>query len=142
MLARIFELDRTPLWSDYIQRSIHRPWHEVDESSSDHITSPALDLIESADSYQVFIDVPGISRDEIEIELDGRRLMIKAQRSIGDLSGSKSLVSERRAFQYARTIILPNTVDQDAIEAGVDHGVLRLCLPKTDEATPRKIEVN
>ena len=142
MLARIFELDRTPLWSNHFQQSFRRPLHTLDEGPPTQITSPALDLVESSDSYQLFIDVPGVSRDEIEIELDGRRLVIKAQRTISDISGSKSLVSERRAFQYARTIILPNSVDQDAIEAGVEHGVLRLSLPKTDAATPRKIEVN
>jgi len=100
-----------------------------------------MDVLDTPDSFHVILDVPGVTRDDLDVQLDGRRLTIKAQRSIETVEGVQRLVAERQNVRFSRTVVLPRSVDRDAIEAKVDAGILRLTLPKVKSATPLKIDI-
>ena len=141
MLARIFDLDRGPHWADEMHRHFNRVLGEVADTSFERISTPALDLLESSDRYQLLLDVPGVTRDDIDIELDGRKLTVQAKRPTVEVGESKHLLNERRSLLCKRTIILPTTVDNESIKATIENGVLSLDIPKLNTATRRKIDV-
>ena len=141
MLARILELDRSPLFTDPIQHRVRRTWYDLAVGSGGDPTIPPMDLLDTPHSFRLSLDLPGVPREQIDIELDGRRLSIKAQRQNHDETDHKNLVRERGPVRFTRTVVLPKTVDQDAIEASVVDGVLHLTLPKLEAAAPRKITV-
>ena len=141
MLARIFDLDRGPHWADEVHRHFGRVLGEGANPSPERFSTPALDLLESPDRYHLLLDVPGVSREDIDIELDGRKLTVEAKRSTAEVGESKHLLNERRPLLSKRTIILPTSVDNESIKATIENGVLSLDIPKLNAATRRRIEI-
>jgi HSP20 family protein len=102
--------------------------------------TPALDVSETDSHYTVALDVPGITREQLKVTIEGRRLSIetvapaeaKAEASSGDASKDESrvLYRERGTAQYSRIVSLPAEVDPAASQAKVENGVLTLTLAK------------
>lgn len=97
--------------------------------------SPPCDVFESADEYLVTAEMPGVQREDIDIQLDRTRLMVHATRSM-DADGN-----EEARLAYARAFEIPDTVDVSQIDAKLDHGVLSVHLPKAPQARVRHITV-
>ncbi|MBN2305530.1 MAG: Hsp20/alpha crystallin family protein [Anaerolineae bacterium] len=103
---------------------------------------PALDVIESEDTITVRVDLPGLSPDDVTIEIDGDLLTISgAFQSEIDEENERYHHRERRYGVFKRTLRLDDTLDQDNTTATFDNGVLTLALPKLPEAQPRRIAV-
>ena len=101
--------------------------------------SPAVDIFETADGLTVLADVPGVSKDGLDINVDDKILTIR-----GTVSPSKreNIISEEFCLMnYFRQFRLSDEVDQAKIKAKLDQGVLTLELPKAERAKPRRIEV-
>lgn len=106
-----------------------------------------LDLIDRGDTYVVLVDVPGYDRDDLEVELHGRRLTISGDRDgeprasaadeRGEFDGT-ALRRERRLQSFSRQLQVPAPVDTDAAEAAVATGVLMVRLPKLDSSEPTR----
>jgi HSP20 family protein len=104
---------------------------------------PALDLSETKDGYLVEAAVPGLKPEDLEITLENNVLTIKGEtRQESEDKQRNYHRVERRFGSFQRTITLPNTVKADAIKAEMEHGVLKLEIPKAEEVKPRKIAVN
>ena len=104
---------------------------------------PALDLSETEDSFLVEAAVPGLKPEDVEITVENNVLTIKGETRQAKEDKQRSFHRiERRFGSFQRTIALPNTVKPDAIKASLEHGVLRLEIPKAEEVKPRKISVN
>jgi HSP20 family protein len=104
--------------------------------------APATDLAESDTHYLVRLDLPGVSEDDINVELDGNVLSISGQREAQ--SGSRTggyHHYERTSGAFRRSVRLPEGVDAEAITANFDRGVLEVTVPKPVSATPRKVAV-
>jgi HSP20 family protein len=102
--------------------------------------APAVDISEADDAYLLSMDVPGISREAIEVSVDGGVLTVKGERTI-DYADTKLAVNERWQGEFVRRFSLPDTVDQEKIAAKVENGVLALHIPKLAAAEPRRITV-
>jgi HSP20 family protein len=104
---------------------------------------PALDLSETADGYTVELAVPGMSADDLQINIENNVLTIKgeARKESEDRQRNYHRV-ERRFGSFQRTVALPTTVKADAISASLTNGILRLDIPKAEEVKPRRITVN
>lgn len=98
----------------------------------DDIRVPALDLAESDRDYTVRVDVPGISKDQIKVNIDGRHVSLEAEANASNdkTEGDRVVYRERRASRFARRFSLPHEVDQAASSAKLDNGVLTLTLAK------------
>jgi HSP20 family protein len=104
---------------------------------------PALDLSETAEGFLVEAAVPGLKPEDVEITVENNVLTIKGETRQAKEDKQRSFHRiERRFGSFQRTIALPNTVKPDAIKASLEHGVLRLEIPKAEEVKPRKISVN
>lgn len=102
---------------------------------------PATDIYETADALTVVMDVPGVDRKNIDIDLDKNRLTITARIGMERYSELQPAYTEYNVGHYTRSFQLSNVVDQGKINAKVADGVLTLTLPKVEEATPRRIKV-
>jgi HSP20 family protein len=103
----------------------------------------ALDLYETDDNLVVETSLPGINPDDVEISIVGNTLTIKGETEHEAEKEEKGRYHyrERRYGAFQRSIILPTGVNTDAAEAVFKDGVLKLTLPKVEEAKSKRIEV-
>ena len=99
--------------------------------------TPAADIYETATGYAIAIDLPGISRDAVEIDVDDNRLIVKGTRIVEE---SKQR-SERPRGKFLRTFSIPGSVDHGGIGADYKDGVLQIRLPKRQEQKAQKITI-
>lgn len=106
--------------------------------------SPALDVAETDHAYTVKLDMPGVSKEDVKISVDGRQVTVQAQsQSTEEKKADERIVyRERSVFSYARTFTLPLEVDQSEANAKLDQGVLTLTLPKRVARSAAQIAVN
>lgn len=98
--------------------------------------SMALDLIDETDSYIVHVDVPGYTRDEIDVRVTDHTLKIEAEHEVeSETEEANYLRREREHRRMRRSLRLPDTVDADGVSASMSDGVLTITIPKT-EPTP------
>lgn len=105
--------------------------------------SPAVDIAEFSDRYQLSVDVPGVEPDAIDIKADDGMLTIAGERTLkeGEDRASASRL-ERGHGTFSRRFELPDTADAEAIKARVEHGVLTVSIPKQTKIEPRRIAVD
>lgn len=104
--------------------------------------SPAMDVVETPDSFQVMCDLPGIDIQDVKISISGNVLTLKGEKRRGQETGNPDFFREdTREGMFQRTIQLPLAVDADKVEAVLKNGVLTIDLPKREELKPRQISV-
>lgn len=104
---------------------------------------PSCDVSETKDHYLVSFDMPGVRRENINIQVEGNELLISGERSrmVRDEEVESTIRTERRYGKFERSFKLPPTVASDKIEADYEDGVLHIALPKAEAAKARTIEV-
>ncbi|HEV8428652.1 MAG TPA: Hsp20/alpha crystallin family protein [Pyrinomonadaceae bacterium] len=100
--------------------------------------TPAADIYETETSYLIAMDLPGIDREALEIDVDENRLIVRGTRPISE---SKQHRSERPRGKFLRTFSVPGSVDQGTIVAEYKDGVLQIRLPKRTEQKAKKIDI-
>jgi HSP20 family protein len=105
--------------------------------------TPAMDLIESGEHYVLHADLPGVSEQDINIELDAGVLRISGERRAArsDQQGGYRRI-ERSYGSFARSLTLPDGVNPDAVAASFERGVLEVRIPKPEQAKPRKVSIS
>jgi HSP20 family protein len=105
--------------------------------------SPALDLYESGDHFVVVVELPGMRKEDIEISLHDGALTISGERKREKSSnGETAQRTERYVGTFRRSIALPSRVDPSKVSATYQDGILKVTLPKTEEAKPKQIQVS
>lgn len=101
---------------------------------------PEVELTETAEGWEVIVRLPGVAPEEVAVELDDRELCVRA-RSEAEVNADHGIPGglETRGFEYR--VDLPSRVDPDAIDAVMDHGLLRVRLPRAPRPTPRTITI-
>ena len=103
---------------------------------------PPVDIFEDDTGITVLADLPGVSRDQLGVRVDGDSLIIEATATgIAVPQGLELVYSEAQFPAYRRQFTLSRELDPTRIEAALKDGVLRLTIPKAEEARPRRIEV-
>ncbi len=87
------------------------------------------------------LEVPGVDPHDIEVEVLGRTLTVKARREVSVPEGYKALRRERSPWEWSRSWTLADTIDADAIAAQLDNGVFTITAPKRERPGPRRIQV-
>ncbi len=112
------------------------------DGSSSAVWAPQTDLSETDDAFRIRLDVPGLEKDDININLQNNTLTVSGSRSSERTEEEEEYVRVERAFgNFHRTFTLPDAVDAENIEAAYDSGVLTIHVPKTEESTRRQIEI-
>ncbi len=100
---------------------------------------PHTDVWETGDALTVVMEVPGVAREAVEIELKEDVLRVEARVDPARYEGLQPVHTEYGVGHWARAFALPDGVDRERIEARLEDGVLTLTLPKAAEAKPRRI---
>jgi HSP20 family protein len=95
---------------------------------------------EDADSYHVELDVPGVTRDHVDVTFEKGTLRVTTER-LSPEENRTSLVDERRYGKVTRTVALPETIDPESIAAELTDGVLHVTVAKKPESQPKRIEI-
>jgi HSP20 family protein len=99
---------------------------------------PSADIYDGDEEYLIAVDLPGIDRSALEINIDDDRLAIKGTREPGNNSPTQP---QRPMGRFLRTFSVPGSVDQEHIQAKYKDGVLEVRLPKRKEQKAKRIEI-
>jgi HSP20 family protein len=104
--------------------------------------SPRTNLLENGDRFEVQAEVPGISKEDLNIKIQGNYLEISGNRSVDTPDGYKIHRNERGSSTFSRSFTLPDEVDSEKVDATLKDGILYLSLPKSETAKPKQITIN
>jgi HSP20 family protein len=103
---------------------------------------PAMDLAETQDAYVLRADLPGLSPEDVKIELENRVLTVSGERKAEQRSEESGWMRVERSFgAFRRSLTVPAGVDAAAITAAFDNGVLTVTVPKPEQAKPHRVEI-
>ena len=102
---------------------------------------PTADIYETQEALTVILEMPGVDRDNIEVNVENGVLTVEGKINFGKYEGLQPIYSEYNIGPYRRSFRISSQVDQENIRAELRDGVVSLVLPKAAEAKPRRIEV-
>lgn len=102
---------------------------------------PPVDVIEDATGITLFADLPGVPKDKLGLRVDGDQLAIEAELALSVPQGMGASHAEVTLSRYRRAFTLSKELDADKVSAELNHGVLKVRIPKAAHAQPRKIAV-
>ena len=114
-----------------------------DEALTTSSFAPPVDVYEDEHSVTLKIEVPGIDEKDIDVRIENNTLTVHGERTFEQEEKEENYRRvERQYGSFTRTFTLPNTVDQESVQADYDKGVLKIKLAKKQEAKPKQIKVN
>jgi HSP20 family molecular chaperone IbpA len=102
---------------------------------------PATDIFETANALTIVMEMPGTSKDDLDVSVEDDVLNVEGRVNFGKYEGLQPLYTEYNIGHYRRSFALDSKIDQSKISAEMKDGVLTLVLPKAEEAKPRRIAV-
>lgn len=103
--------------------------------------TPAVDIYEDPQGVTLWADLPGVTKDKLDVKVHDSSLSIEAEAVVPTRANLRLQHAEVREPHFARTFTLSPDFDTSKIEASIQDGVLKLTIPRRDEARPRRIEV-
>lgn len=108
---------------------------------SESVLRPPVDIHETSDAIVLRADMPGVTRERLDIRLDGNNLLIEGSIGIAPQEAMTALYADIRATTFRRQFTLSNELDGSGTNASLQNGVLTVMLPKRAEHKPRRIPV-
>ena len=119
---------------------------EVEKKQESTIPSrvfvPVADIFETDQALTVILEMPGVSKDSVDVSVETDVLTIEGRVDFSNYDGLQPLYTEYNVGNYARSFQLSSKIEQDRISAELKDGVMMLVLPKAEKAKPRKINVS
>ena len=107
---------------------------------TEQFVAPPATVLESADGYTLEVEMPGVSRENLEMWVENNELTILGRRSMPSVEGTV-IHRESRPENFQRSFELDPSIDAGKISAKIEQGVVTLTLPKAEQVKPRKIAV-
>ena len=123
------------------------PFRELDrltEQVFGTTTRPAfmpMDAWRRGEEFVVEFDLPGVSAQDVDLDVERNVLTVRAERPNSDSQDAEMIAAERPRGVFSRQLILGDNLDTDRVKAEYDAGVLRLTIPVSERAKPRKIDI-
>lgn len=115
------------------------PWRALPHLLQSAFT-PVADVEETPEAYLVEIELPGLTREDIDIEIAGQHLTVRGERKEKERVGILRR-RERTVGRFCYEVTVPGDVEDEGVEASLDDGVLHVRLPKPERERPRRIEI-
>jgi HSP20 family protein len=138
-----WDRDMERMMEDFFGRR-WRPWwpERWFKGEGAELIAPALDLYEEKDDIVVKAEIPGIDKNNIEVNLADHTLTIKGEKKKEEETKEENYYRSERSYgAFLRTIELPKEVHADKVKATFKNGVLEVRLPKTEEAKAKEVKV-
>jgi len=129
-----------------LQGQVNRLFQDFGRGSDELLTSgtfvPPVDIYEDEHSISLSLEVPGIQEKDIDVRLENNTLTVRGERNFEKEEKEENFHRiERRYGSFSRSFTLPNTVDNEKVEASYENGVLKIKLAKRAEAKPKQIKI-
>ena len=119
--------------------------HSFHESSAGHrfgSWAPPVDVFEQNENLVIRAEIPGVSRDHLDVKIENGVLTIRGERKAGsEVTAANAYRIERVSGTFVRSFKLPTTVDATKVDATYKDGVLEVTVPKAETAKPKKVEI-
>lgn len=116
---------------------------EGDEELMSGAWAPAVDIHETDDGFMVTADLPGVKKEDIEIDLKDSTLTIKGEKKFEEKAPKENYIRIERSYgKFIRSFSLPNNIDSEKIKATFNNGTLELNIPKKEDAKPKQITID
>jgi HSP20 family protein len=138
-----WERDMDRMMEDFFGRRV-RPWWPERWSRTNEldVSAPAVDVFEEKDDIVVKAEIPGMDKDNIEVNLADHTLTIKGEKKKEEEVKEENYYRSERSYgSFFRTLELPKDVHADKVKATFKNGVLEVRMPKTEEAKAKEIRV-
>jgi len=113
-----------------------------DEDFANAVWSPLTDIREDEDKYSLHLDLPGVKKEDVKITFNNGQIAISGERNFEKEEKNSKYHHVERAFgKYYRAFNLPEKILEDKIDAEFKDGILKITIPKAEEAKPKQIEV-
>jgi len=113
------------------------------EEVSNRSWVPPVDIQETTDGYRLVAELPGLTRDDINITLENNVLRLSGERKFEKDANKESYHRIERTYgQFTRAFALPQQVNPEGVQAAFENGVLTITVPKAEQAKPRKITIS
>lgn len=148
MWTRLNDIDRMFEAMDLFRSNLNRMFTDYDryygEDPGWRVVdgSPRTNFYDNGDKFQVIAEVPGLSKDDLKIRIQGNYLELSGTRNSDAPKGYKAHRVERNMTAFTRSFTLPADVNVDKIEAVLKDGLLTLVLPKAEAAKPKQISIS
>ncbi|TXC88911.1 Hsp20/alpha crystallin family protein [Paraburkholderia azotifigens] len=128
--------------TEVTRRDLSAPARRDGEQSTRRMTiTPAVDIFEDGQGVTLWADLPGVTRDKLDVRVHDGSLSIEAEAVVPTPANLRLQHAEVREPRFARTFTLVPDFDTSKIEASLQDGVLKLTIPRREDARPRRIEV-
>lgn len=111
------------------------------ESGGGRVWGPLVDILETENDVTVRMDVPGVDKESIDVQLTGETLAVRGERSFERGEGENVIHVERPYGQFVRSFTIGVPVQTDRVQANYRDGVLSITLPKAEQVKPRKVQI-
>src|SRR5688572_31436873 len=105
------------------------------------VIRPPVDIFEDAHGIMVVAEMPGVSKDRLNVQADRNALLIEGDAAIDMPEGMEAVYADIQSTRYARSFVLSGELETEAVDAKLKDGVLTIRIPKRSEFRPRKVEV-
>ena len=105
------------------------------------VIRPAVDIFENADGITLKADMPGVSKERLEIRVEGNNLLVEGTIGIEAKTEMSALHADLRSTTFRRSLAIGYELESEKIDASLRDGVLTLRIPKRAELKPRRIEI-
>lgn len=134
MRLRVWEPFRrvAPFYADFdkLANEAEGTWH------------PSVDISENENAFVLKAELPGVSREDINIDINNKTLTLKGEKKFEEKTEKENYVRVERSYgSFSRTFALSDKVDTENVKASYKDGVLEVTLPKKEEAKPKEIKV-
>ena len=127
-------LSRDPMLRDVLEQTIPK-------SKKGGRFTPDVDVTDLGDKYIVLLDLPGIPKKELSIELQGTKLIVHGNKPSLHPNGAQTVSSERQSGAFKRVFLLPTQVRSEGVSADLTLGVLRIEIPKAGDGSRTTIPI-
>jgi len=111
------------------------------QSAPERFVTPRATVVDTTDAVILELEMPGVAKDAISVTIDRDELTVTGSRKQEEYANAEILHQERPTWNFRRSFVLSECIDGSRTSAGYENGVLRLTLPKCEDAKPRKIEI-
>jgi HSP20 family protein len=128
---------------DQMNRMLDMAWNrEFGEELKEGVWQPPVDIYEDEHSVIIKAEVPDVEQKDIEVKIENGTLTLRGERKhSSDIRKENYYRVERYFGQFQRSFSLPQTIDQDKVQATCDKGILTITLPKREESKPKPISI-
>ena len=125
-----------------IERAFRSAFGDSEGVSPAGAFTPLLDVEEDEENFTLHVELPGVSPDDVDVSLEDNVLTISGERRFYDEREAEGFRRIERHFgRFHRAVRLPDRVDADRVDASYRDGLLRITVPKAEDARPRRIQV-